>query len=133
MTLLRTLTLKEFGKRRTRDTFKENIELAVNGSPESRVLIPLVERLISDDSVLNILILAYFMLSKTIYARLSSHKLTEAFTDFLTRIVRICTIFSSIREKFIKDIKDICQRNNNETSNKLLGLSLLCLYLYIRD
>lgn len=123
VTVLKTLTPNTFGKRRIKDTFKENVELVVDGSPESRVLMPLVEKLGSDDSVLNILILACFTLSKTIYTHLRKYNLTEVFAEFLTRIIYDVPL--------AEDIKDVYRKNNSETSNKLLGwFSLLCSYLY---
>ena len=129
VTALKTLTPREFGKRRTMNTFRDNVELVVNGTPESRVLMPLVEKLGSSDSVINILILACFTLSKTTYKHLTEHNLTDVFAEFLTCIINDCTIFSSMRETFIEVIKDVCQKNNGETSNKLLGLfCLLCLH-----
>jgi hypothetical protein len=125
ITALKTLTPNAFGKRRTKDTFKENVELVVNGAPESRVLMPLVEQLGSDDSVINILLLACFTLSKTTCTQLEKHNLTEVFAEFLTCIVDDCTIFPSMRAKFIDIIKEVCRKNHNETSNKLLGWFLV--------
>ncbi|KAL2128422.1 hypothetical protein VTI74DRAFT_9208 [Chaetomium olivicolor] len=121
ITVLKTLTPNAFGKRRTKDTFKENVEGVVNGETESRALMPLVEQLGSDDSIINILLLACFTLSKTTCKQLEKHNLTEVFAEFLTCIVDDCIVFSSMRAKFIDIIKDVCRKNNNETSNKLLG------------
>jgi hypothetical protein len=74
ITALKALTPDAFGRRRTKDTFKENVELVVNGAPESRVLMPLVEKLGSDNSVINIFILACFTLSRTTYTLLDKQK-----------------------------------------------------------
>jgi hypothetical protein len=121
ITTLRTMTPSTFTKRRN-NAFKENVELVVNGAPGSRVLIPFVEKLGSNDSDINIFILVCFTLSGTTYTKLETHNLTEVFAELLTHIVDDCTIFSNLRAKFINIIKDICRKNNNETSNKILGL-----------
>jgi hypothetical protein len=120
ITTLRTMTPSTFTKRR--NAFKENVELVVNGAPGSRVLIPFVEKLGSNDSNINIFILVCFTLSRTTYTKLETHNLTEVFAELLTHIVDDCTIFSNLKAKFINIIKDICRKNNNETSNKILGL-----------
>jgi hypothetical protein len=122
ITTLKTLTPHAFGKRRTKDTFKENVELVVNGARESRVLMPLVGKLGSDDSVINIFVLACFTLSKTTYTSLDRHNLAGVFAEFLTCVVDDCTIFPGLREKLIEVIEDVCRKNENETSDKLLGL-----------
>ncbi|KAK4182556.1 hypothetical protein QBC35DRAFT_157700 [Podospora australis] len=49
ITTLKTLTPNSFGKRRSKDSFKDNVELVVNGAPESGAFMPLVEKLGSDD------------------------------------------------------------------------------------
>ncbi|KAK4187441.1 hypothetical protein QBC35DRAFT_552113, partial [Podospora australis] len=102
ITTLKTLTPNSFGKRRSKDSFKDNVELVVNGAPESGALMPLVEKLGSDEPSINILILACFTLSKTTHANLEKHNLTNVFVEFLACVVNDCTIFPSMREKFIE-------------------------------
>ncbi|KAK4172703.1 hypothetical protein QBC36DRAFT_337284 [Triangularia setosa] len=118
ITTLKTLTPNSFGKRRSKDSFKDNVELVVN---ESGALMPLVEKLGSDEPSINILILACFTLCKTTHANLEKHNLTNVFVEFLACVVNDCTIFPSMREKFIELIKDVCRKKNNITSGKLLG------------
>lgn len=127
ITTLKTLTLAAFGKRRTKNTFKENVELVVKEERGGRVLSPLFDMrtMRTDDNTINLFILGCFTLSKTAYANLDKNRLTDVFADFFIRVVDDYVIFAELRERFIEIIKTICQENAKDTSRTLLGLSLM--------
>ncbi|KAK5999026.1 hypothetical protein PT974_01413 [Cladobotryum mycophilum] len=118
---LKTLTLNAFGKRRTKDTFRRNVEQAVTGGQRCAIFTPLIDTAGSTcESSVNLFILSCFTLSHTAHTSVEKHNLTSIFVEFLACVVRDCVIFPEMRNKFVAIIREVCEQNPSNTGKALV-------------
>ncbi|KAL7794234.1 hypothetical protein V8C37DRAFT_72717 [Trichoderma ceciliae] len=118
-TTLKTLTARAFEKRRTKNTFKENVEQAAEDGSSS-ILHSLVGAMMPGDGFTNVFILACFTLSTSTLASIEKYHLKAVFIECLLQAGQDCIIFPELRDKFVGMIKSVCQEHDTTASEILL-------------
>lgn len=121
-TILKTLTVRQFSKRKTNNQFKDNVTKLVQKDEKSRAIWPLLfaDSLDHKDSI-DQLILVLFTLTDTLWNNIKDNSLVNIFAGLFSRVVGDVDIFPEMRAKFVDIIKHICHKNMTENGQILLG------------
>ncbi|SCO12722.1 uncharacterized protein FFE2_12671 [Fusarium fujikuroi] len=121
-TILRTLTVRQFSRRKTNKYFIDNVTKLVQKDDKSRAIWPLIyaDSLNRNNSI-DQLILVLFTLTDTLWKDIKDNSLVNIFAELYSRVVGNVEIFPEMRAKLVDIIKDICHKNMTEDGQNLLG------------
>ncbi|KAH7201158.1 hypothetical protein DER44DRAFT_748304 [Fusarium oxysporum] len=121
-TILKTLTVRQFSKRKTNKHFIDNVTKLVQKDEKSRAIWPLLyaDSLDRNNSI-DQLILVLFTLTDTLWNDIKDNSLVNIFAELYSRVVGDVNIFPETRAKLVDIIKDICHKNMTEDGQILLG------------